>query len=65
MDAPDHSSGHQQGGNKEDLQKLLDSPIVSSTPAHPLVGKDLVDHKNPPPSTGLRLPTPSALKPML
>ncbi len=30
-------------------QKLLDGPIVASTPVHPLVGKDLTDHTNPPP----------------
>jgi hypothetical protein len=36
-------------GTDKTSQKLLDGPIVSSTPEHPLVGKDLVDHKNPPP----------------
>jgi hypothetical protein len=54
-----------KAGTNKTSQKLLDGPIVASTPAHPLVGKDLADHKTHPPSTGPRLPTPSALEQML
>jgi hypothetical protein len=38
-----------EAGTNKISQKLLDGPIVASPPAHPLVGKDLMDHKNSPP----------------
>ena len=38
-----------EAGTNKTSQQLLASPIVASTPAHPLVGKDLIINKNTPP----------------